>query len=770
MREQFINNKIIGIIYKNLVTKLNLDLGVEEKTKLTKKMIKVMTEVFNNIDQSRVNASNYKNILRQFINNCFSIIYSDLNKDKKQETFQQDSRLDRDRSLMGDRKNIVDSRSMDSRQAYDKGSNFASFNESFNIPQKAGFQGRYEPQTDNGGKKKDFAETLDNRYKQLQNEYGNSHMTKRPSTPPELRGDGGSNLNKTARENAKNKQDSRMPQQNQQRQPHNMDAKDFLKPQDARALPTNVNSKQMDTFNFGTKDDGKNYENLNENESNYQGNFDVNTWTTGINPNKFNIDENTPLAKKLAMYQQDRENMENGDRKQVRFEDRNEREKENEREQQREMEEQQRINRMREIERERKKMEADRSMDIKREAVRVPQNEGFSNVVEAKLGEYENTIELLLDKIKDLQKQQIKYMSGGNSDADDKIRLLQSKRDEILGEVTRLQSMTLDLEKQQQIIQEREIKFKQKELDLEAKMRRMVDLRNMDERQVMIKANSGRFTYQLQDTLTNVSAIQLVNYNIPYEEHNINSNNNKLYFSVVSENDQNVNNESDDDVLTSESENYIDEVYINANKVYVMTIPENNYDIYGLLEVMNKIGTKWQINFSLVKGKVVIKTGKQNRLKLYNDREYQNNLLPMLGFNRIIGDKYRHIAEKKYNIKNDKLVQLFIKNVVNEPFAEFLIGSAKIHKFTKEVNIENISRLDIEIKLNEKTFMPQEPYVLEFNIVMNNAVNSLVVESKNSSNPAIIIDEKKDDKKEENEEINTDDNDLLNKVSNLMNL
>ena len=53
---------------------------------------------------------------------------------------------------------------------------------------------------------------------------------------------------------------------------------------------------------------------------------------------------------------------------------------------------------------------------------------------------------------------------------------------------------------------------------------------------------------------------------------------------------------------------------------------------------------------------------------------------------------------------------------------------------------------------------------------MNNAVNSLVVESKNSSNPAIIIDEKKDDKQEANEEINTDDNDLLNKVSNLMNL
>ena len=110
MREQFINNKIIGIIYKNLVTKLSLDLGVEEKTKLTKKMIKVMTEVFNNVDQSRVSASNYKNILRQFINNCFSIIYNDLNKDKKQETFQQDSRLDRDRNLMGDRKNIIDSR------------------------------------------------------------------------------------------------------------------------------------------------------------------------------------------------------------------------------------------------------------------------------------------------------------------------------------------------------------------------------------------------------------------------------------------------------------------------------------------------------------------------------------------------------------------------------------------------------------------------------------------------------------------------------------
>ena len=82
-----------------------------------------------------------------------------------------------------------------------------------------------------------------------------------------------------------------------------------------------------------------------------------------------------------------------------------------------------------------------------------------------------------------------------------------------------------------------------------------------------------------------------------------------------------------------------------------MTIPEDNYDIYGLLEIMNKIGNKWNIYFSLVKSRVIIKTNKTSRLKLYLDRDYQNNVLPYLGFAKIIGDKYKHSAEKKYNIK-----------------------------------------------------------------------------------------------------------------------
>jgi hypothetical protein len=66
-----------------------------------------------------------------------------------------------------------------------------------------------------------------------------------------------------------------------------------------------------------------------------------------------------------------------------------------------------------------------------------------------------------------------------------------------------------------------------------------------------------------------------------------------------------------------------------------------------------------------------------------NNREYQNNILASLGFSRIIGDKHRHVSEKKYNIRNDKLVQLFIKNVDSGPFAEFMIGSSKVHKFYK---------------------------------------------------------------------------------------
>jgi hypothetical protein len=189
---------------------------------------------------------------------------------------------------------------------------------------------------------------------------------------------------------------------------------------------------------------------------------------------------------------------------------------------------------------------------------------------------------------------------------------------------------------------------------------------------------------------------------------------------------------------------------------------------------MNKIGNKWDIHFSLIKSKIIIKTAKHNRLKLYLDREYQNNILPYLGFNRIIGDKNRHVAEKKYNIKNDKIVQLYVKNVSSDPIGEFLIGSAKVHRFSKDVNIENLTRLDIEIKINEKLFVPQEPYVLEFNLLLNNAANSFVVENKKEKDREPVREKDREKERErENEreeEVNTDDNDLLSKVTSMMNI
>ena len=74
MKEQFINSKIIGIIYKNLVSKLNLQLDSDAKTKLTKKMIAVMNQVYISIDITRVNQNNFKNILRQLINTCYQTI------------------------------------------------------------------------------------------------------------------------------------------------------------------------------------------------------------------------------------------------------------------------------------------------------------------------------------------------------------------------------------------------------------------------------------------------------------------------------------------------------------------------------------------------------------------------------------------------------------------------------------------------------------------------------------------------------------------------
>ena len=210
MKEQFINSKIIGIIYKNLISKLSLELNSDQKTKLTRKIIYVMNEVFSNIDSKRVNENNYKHILRQFINNCYQIVFSEISKENtlKKEKFSQDTKTGRDRDLYGDRKNLVTD-----RPGYvdDK---YASFNDSFKMNPRQqnsiGFQGKYEANENfNGGKKSDFAGTLEDRYNQLQTEYKNSlQFNMKPSTPPALKGDGGANLNRYAKENISIKQNS----------------------------------------------------------------------------------------------------------------------------------------------------------------------------------------------------------------------------------------------------------------------------------------------------------------------------------------------------------------------------------------------------------------------------------------------------------------------------------------------------------------------------------------------------------------------------------
>ena len=765
MKEQFINSKIIGIIYKNLVSKLSLELNSDQKTKLTRKIIYVMNQVFSNIDIKRVNGNNYKHILRQFINNSYQIVYNDINKENilNKEKFSQDSHMNRDQNLYGDRKNLVTTRP---GFADDK---YASFNDSFKMDPRQqnsiGFQGRFnQNENNNFGKKSDFSQSIESRYSELQNEYKQSlNLNVKPNTPPELKGDGGQNLNRLARDNIKIKQESQRPPQ--------LSAAEFLKSADPKSTP-NISNTVKDNFDFGTINDvDNNYDTLDGSIQDYQGNMDIKQWNTGINPTTFKIDENTPLEQRLKQYQAERNVLDQKqpkeDQKQVR-EDQKQVREENKKQvrfnnedaepqrinQQRIAQPQRRINQnetqistgdirnIRESERNDYRREPERD-DYRRE----PERENYDirqNDPDNKLAEYENTIGLLLDKLKTLQKQQIQVMNNGSNDSDDKIRLLSEKKEEILNEVSRLQNMTEELEEKQKLIQSKEQQIRRKEADIENKIKKYGEI---NEKQIIIRASTGKFTHSLNESFTNVTGIQLLNYNIPYDENNINSNNNKLYFNVISEDDKKIEDKVDDDMLSSDTENYVEDVYINSNKLKVMTIPENNYDIYGLIEMMNKIGNKHEIQFSLLKGKIVIKTNLNNRVKLYLDREYQNNILSLLGFMKIIGEKNKHVAENKYNINTDKLVQLYIKNISSDPFAEFMINNTKIHKFSKDVNIDNLSRLEIEIKLNEKLFIPQEPYILEFVVLMKNS-----------------------DKKRTENEINTDDDDLLSKVTNMMNL
>jgi len=833
MKEQFINSKITGIIYKNLISKLSLDLSTDEKTKLTRKILKVMSDVYSNVDVSRVNANNLKNILRQYVNSCYQIIYNELNKDNKsvvRESFNPNSRMDRDKQLNGNTLNRLDPRSKNPKMEYNKDDKYASFDTSFNMNPRqqntAGFQGRYDRPSDSVNKKSEFSGTLDSRYQQLQEEYKQSFNHGRPSTPPELKGDGGANLNRMARENLKNKQES----QSSKFQNNSLGNSQNNTSMSSRNAPNQNSNMPKDTFNFGTVTDvDNNYDTIDGSKIDFEGNMNESLWNTGINPEKFNIDESVPLEKKLAQYQRDREILENdtnnddqNTKKQVRFDQSpapqqssQQRQQQEQQRQQQEQQEQQRQQQQRQQEQmrqqqlrnqqlrqqqyeqeqyEQEQYEQQQRQQQQRQPTqqqRQPQQRQPSqqpshqiplkqqqqqlqqqvqklsnkrhelmeqdNVtpdMESKIDEYENMIGLLLEKIKDLQKQQIRFIGQEEPTEDEvstKLRLLDDKKSEIMTHVSKLQQMTLNLEKKENTI-------KEKEREIENKMKKYIN----KEKQIIIKSTNGRMTYSINDTLKNVSEIQLVGYNIPTDDNNINNNNNKLYFTILSDNKVDSNSDSES-IVSSDDIEYIEEVTIGSNTVQVLTVPENNYDIYGLLDMLNKIGRKNNLNFSLIKGKIIIKTDRNNKLKLYMDEEHKSNLLPLLGFVRIIGDKYKHISEKKYNIKNDNLVKLYLKNVSSEPFAEFLVGSGKIHKFAKSVNISNLNKLDIEIKLNENNFVSSEPYILEFNIIMNN-------NQSNSDEGSSRLNDKQESTDDDDEDTEIHSDDLLSKVSNMMNI
>jgi hypothetical protein len=287
MRDKFINQKIVGVIYSNLQKKFQLNLDNEDKTKLTKKTVKVMNEVYSNIDAKRVNEKNIDNVLKQFVNNCYTIVYNDLNKDtssapttntKKVESFAMENKMDRDRQLNRNSQPRLDPRaenmrSFETRGGYARDDNFASFDSAFQTNQRSAgerreFQGRIEPPIEGGGgRKSDFKDGIDKKYQSMQADYRQSFNNARPTTPPELKGDGGANLNKLARENLKNKNNQN--QQNQNRSDPRSDSRS-----DPRSDPrTSNNSKypgSKDTFDFGTANDMENnYDTLDGNKGNF---------------------------------------------------------------------------------------------------------------------------------------------------------------------------------------------------------------------------------------------------------------------------------------------------------------------------------------------------------------------------------------------------------------------------------------------------------------------------------------------------------------------
>lgn len=327
---------------------------------------------------------------------------------------------------------------------------------------------------------------------------------------------------------------------------------------------------------------------------------------------------------------------------------------------------------------------------------------------------YKNMINSLRDQIEELKKSSNSDVS--DKDTDGKIKLLESKKKEILNELSRVKSEHEKLENimEQHNRSESSLENKKKEL---LKIIEQYDYKIFNEEHTMVidnsnlqKINNRVYRYKLPFGLENVMQITLLDHNINNNMYNITPYNNILKIDGIEmEDNSNIKN---DDIM----------VYKIENRMLEIRMEYGRYELDEIVVELNKILNKCKIEIGYDKKYIMyIRSLEDKEFRLMTD---ENTINKILGLEEEEG-KSKYIGKRAIDLRVCKQINMNIVNINGSLLGRININQNKIISgiMITKPSIKRLDYLDLLI-----TGDNSQPYWLRDNYSFTISIKGKIIE------------------------------------------
>ena len=351
----------------------------------------------------------------------------------------------------------------------------------------------------------------------------------------------------------------------------------------------------------------------------------------------------------------------------------------------------------------------------------------------------------------DLKKRLDEELKNKSNENEKKIRLIDQKKEEIKEEVLRLGNKHKEIEESYKKLVGREKTIKNL-IDENSKYL------SINRHNFIIDSSKfdmdGKYEFNLDKKLNNITRIELNSYDFPIVNNNINDTNNKIYFKMDVVKSEETQNDSDSEVRGSEEYEEITQIII----------PHGSYDISSLIKKMNKLCKSYRIGFTYNKNssKVTVKSEADTNLILYNDGN--DSVLKMLGFREDnYNDEKSYVSEDVFDVRKNKFIKLVLNNISEDKFCEIGLNQNRTSLYYKDYNppLSSLNSLSVSLLDSNDNIVDfcNLSHKLEFIVTTNIGEVSLKSFNINSE----MIDNEEEDEEEEDSirNLDSDNNNLF---------